>query len=278
MFASYKQLRQNLKDIRDQGLFELSPYFLTRVRNLVWLIALGTLAVQIVETLFYIFFIILILGMAASVRRIPGDSRLIYLSTLSIFALIALYAQIIYTWAMTSRFIVLFLFPAFVFVGAGIEAIAAFFGKRFNLKRPTNYAMVCLIVLVVALPKTLRATYVRDKLIFREIGKFLSNRENNKRVISVAGAFKRVRSVHFYANLNYHGAPCFDDLAILRQADAAALHFVRDQGYHYFIWDKKSWNNILLDEFMEETDTAFVKVREWRSSTQGRMILYEVRS
>jgi 4-amino-4-deoxy-L-arabinose transferase-like glycosyltransferase len=278
VFSSYEKLRQNLKAIEDQRLFEFSSYFFPRVRNLVWLIALGVLAVQVVETLFYIFFIILSIGIATSWRRVSKDSRLIYLSVLSISALIALYAQIIYNWSMTSRFTVLFLFPAFVFMGGGIEAIAAFLGKRFNFNRSVGYAVVCLVVLLVALPKTLRATYVKDKLLFGEVGRFIAKRENNHRAVSVASAFQGVQSIHFYANLNYPGAPCFDVDAILWQPDAAALQFVRERGYHYFIWDEKGWNGRGLGEFIEDPGRAFSKIREWRSSTRGRMILYAVRS
>jgi 4-amino-4-deoxy-L-arabinose transferase-like glycosyltransferase len=278
VIESYETLRQNLKDIEDLRLFEFSSYFFPKVRNLVWLIALGVLVVQLVETLFYIFFVILSIGIAKSVRRVSKDSRLIYLSVLSILALIALYAQIVYNWAMTSRFTALFIFPAFVFMGAGIEAIAAFLGKRFNLNRSARYAVVCLIILMVALPKTLRATYVKDKLIFREIGRFISKRENNSRAVSVASAFQRVQSVHFYANLNYPGATCFDVDAFLWQPDAAALQFIRQKGYHYFIWDEKGWDGRGLDELIEDPERTFVKIREWRSSRRGKMILYEVRS
>jgi len=275
--VNYNELRQNLKDLATQRPEGFGPYFFPKVRNLVWLIALGTLAVQIVETLFYIFFIILVMGITKSVHRIPKDSRLIYLSTLAFFALIILYAQIMSTWSMTSRFTVLFLFPACVFMGAGIEAIAAFLGKHFNLKRPAGYAVVCLIVLLVALPKTLRASYAKDKLIFKEIGAFISERENNSRPVFIAGAFARVQSVNFYANLNYPGAPCFDRAGILWQPDAAALQFIREKGYHYFIWDEKGWNHRGIEAFMDDPAGVFVKVRDWRSSRRGRLVLYEVR-
>ncbi len=278
VFVNYKELRQSLEDLAAQRPKGFSPEFFPTIRNLLWLIPLGTLAVQIVETLFYIFFVILVLGMVKSVHRISKDSRLIYLVTLSVVALIALYAQMMFFWWMSSRFAVLFLFPAFVFMGAGIEAIVAFISKRFNLKQSVSYVLICLIVLLVALPKTLRASYIRDKLVFREIGTLISIREKNKRAVSVAGAFKRVRAVHFYANLNYHGAPCFDGRAILWHPDAAAVKLVQEEGYHYFIWDERGWNKKGLNEFMEDPDSTFVKIKEWQSSRRGRLILYEVRS
>ncbi len=277
VFSQYKELRENLKDLSDQRLPGFSPYFFPLVRNLVWLIALGAVAVRIVETLFYIFFVILVLGVVASVRGIPKDSRLIYLSTLCVFALIILYTQTMCSWAMTNRYAFLFLFPACVFMGSGIEAIAGCLGKRFNLKRASSYAVICLIVLVVALPKTLRATYEKDKLIFWEIGEFISKRENSRRAVSVAGAFKRVRSVHFYANLNYHGAPCFDNRAILRKPDSAALQFIQRKGYDYFVWDEVGWNGKGLDKLIKDPESAFGKIHEWQSSERGRLILYEVK-
>jgi 4-amino-4-deoxy-L-arabinose transferase-like glycosyltransferase len=278
VFVNYKGLRQSLADLEALRPKGFSPEFFPTIRNLLWLIPLGILAVQIVETLFYIFFIILVLGIIKSAHRIPKDSRLIYLVTLSVVALIALYAQMMVFWWMSSRFTVLFLFPAFVFMGAGIEAIVAFTHRRFKLKQSVGYVLICLIVLLVALPKTLRASYIRDKLVFREIGTLISIREKNRRAVSVAGAFKRVRAVHFYANLNYHGAPCFDGHAILWHPDAAAVKSVQEKGYDYFIWDEKGWNKKGLDMFMKDPDSGFIKIKEWRSSRRGRLILYEVRS
>ncbi|MBN1931458.1 MAG: glycosyltransferase family 39 protein [Desulfobacterales bacterium] len=276
--SRYQDLRQNLEALADQNPIGFSPFFLPRVRNLIWLIALGTVCVQIVETLFYFFFIVLILGIVQWIRQIPKDSRLIYLSLLSISALIVLYFQVIYNWAMASRFVYLFLFPALIFMGAGLEKIANFLNRHFQLKKMSSYALICLAVLIIALPKTIRAHWAEDKLVFKEIGEFIADRENNKRAVSVAGAFKRVRCIHFYANLNYPGAPCFETSMVIKNTDSEAFEWIIALGVNYFVWDAKSWHKEGLNQFLKHPDQVFMKVKEWNSSRRGRLILYEIKA
>ncbi|MDM8523136.1 glycosyltransferase family 39 protein [Desulfococcaceae bacterium HSG8] len=272
--SGYQALRDNLSLMADQRPEGFSPYFFPKVRNLVWLIALGVLGVQIVEALFYPFFLIFILGVPGSMHRIRKDPRLVYLSVTAVMALVVLYGQILFNWAMFSRFIALFLFPGFFFMGLGVEKIIRFLTPRLKKGRSAACAVLCLIILLPGLAKSLRANYVEDKLVFKEIGEFIARKEGSTRAVSVAGGFKRVKIVFFYANLNYDGAPCFDPEAELTRGHPPDTRWIKKKGFHYFLWDEKSGTPEGLDQILK--DRAYVKLNEWHSSRLGRLILFSV--
>ncbi len=274
-FSKYSELRHHLKILAEHEPDGFSPFFFPIVRNLLWLIALAALAVRIVETLFYVFFILLIIGMAEARLHIFRDSRLLYLSFLSLTALPVLYSQIIYNWAMTSRFTMLFLLPAFVFAGFGIERVSQYIRTRFQVKQTLSYILVCVLMVAVALPKTLMASYVKDKEVYEQIGRFIADREKNGRSVNVAGAFKEVSAIHFYANVNYKGSPCFEELCMIDMPDASDLQSIRGHSCNYLIWDEKKWENRKVEELKVNTD--FVKICQWQTARHGKMVLYEVR-
>ena len=274
VMVNYEALRENLASLVEHPPEGFSPYFFPKVRKLLWLIALGTVVVQIVETLFYLFFLILAWGAMGAFSRMKTDPRMIYLSVLSGMALILLYCQTLYNWAMVNRFVAIFLFPAFVFMGLGIEKIIAFFSKKFKTRHAITCALICLMVLGFALPKALRTNYVRDKLVFKEIGAFISAETGNRRAVSIGGNFKNIRFVHFYANLNYPGAPCFDTDAVLPLAHPDPFYFVREKGMAYFIWKAQGREQGKLREML--TSEAFVRKKEWNTSKLGKLILYKV--
>lgn len=269
----YQELREQLDCLTEQNPAGISPYFISRIRSLIWLIALGTLCVQITETFFYFFLPVFLYGVAGSGKRIRKDCRLIYLSLLSVAAFVLLYAQIIYNWVMVSRFAALFIFPAYVFTGFGLEKTAESLANRLNREKPAVYTIICLLILLIALPKTLGASYEKDKLLFKEIGQFISHREGHSRETTVAGSFKRVSLIYFYANLDYPGAPCFDEASMLNRETMADLRFIKER-FDYFIWDEKNMSRRILDRILGE---AYIQLKEWESPKLGRLILFKVR-
>ncbi|AOY58133.1 uncharacterized protein Dmul_13580 [Desulfococcus multivorans] len=276
--SKYREIRDHLTALVRENPTPISPYFFDWVRHLVWFLPFAILMVQITETLFYLFFIILISGIVVWRHEILRDRRLIFLAALSIAALMVLYMQIVYNWSMTDRFIALFLFPAFVFLGAGVSCSASALSTYFKLTPKKAHILMCVIVLAVFVPKILRANYDTEKLIFSEIGEFIAQKEKNQRVVSVAGNFKELRAVHFYANRNYPGAPCFEDgISILKQSDRASLVFVLSHGFDYFVWNEKAWQNGYPETLLPERQGQFQKLRQWSSAREGDLILYEVR-
>lgn len=277
MVQNYQMVRENMENLIDQGSGSFK-YFLSKVRNLVWLIALGALFVKLIDAFFLPFFFIFILGIIGSRDHIKKDLRLIYLTLLSSSALIVLYCQIMYNWAMSIRFAPLFLFPAFVFMGFAVEKIVNFIQNRYNIRLPAAYVIMCLLILIIAVPKDVRSPDRKERAVFKEIGEFISLEEENGKAISVAGTNKRVRLVHFYANLNYPGAPCHKGHLKLNGKKRFNAKLLEKKKFDYFMWDDKSGSKSEPEFNLRDTEKEIIKLKEWRSSKYGRLILYKVKS
>jgi hypothetical protein len=178
---------------------------------------------------------------------------------------------------MSSRFIALFLFPAFVFVGFGVEKMIRLVNKRLRIKRALVYRIVWLLVFLVALPKDLRSHDRADKVVFKEIGEFIATDKGSGEEISVAGTFEELSLVHFYAHINDQEAPCFNQDSILNKRKKMTLQGLRDKGFDYFIWQTKG-PPIDGEKLRKGEGNTAVKLKEWASAKLGRLILFEINS
>ncbi|MFO8166160.1 MAG: glycosyltransferase family 39 protein [Desulfatiglandales bacterium] len=273
--ANYQTLRANLGEIIDQRPIGISPYFLPKVKNLLWFIAIGALFVQIIRAFFLPFFLIFVLGIGGLGGRIKRDPRLLYLVIVSIAALAVLYIQTLDQWAIVNRHISLFLFPSFVLIGFGLEKIIYLFKTRFQFSQSVVYAIICLLIFSIALPKNLKRSE-DDKILFKEIGEFISNHSENKGEILIAGSFKRIRLIHFYANLNYPNAPCFNINSIFTDKNKGSMRFLKKNAFHYFIWDEKNWTKKELNTIRNKYQKNIIELKECWSPKLGKIILFKV--
>jgi 4-amino-4-deoxy-L-arabinose transferase-like glycosyltransferase len=277
IMPKFEGVYEGLKMLSEQPMNLFALEFFKHVRNLIWWLALGVLLSQLMETLFYIFPVVLVAGVIVSFKRLGSDKRLMFLAVVSLCAFLVLYFQIFFTWIMTSRFTLLFILPAFVFVAAGVDKAYNWLQLRVSDKKVQAGLLMALIIMSLMMPKSLRATYVKEKLIINEIGEFIAAREQYQRPVKIGGAFKRLRYAHFYANLKYKGAPCYDwqnHLSGWRYPTDPQYYKVN--GYHYYIWDEKSNAPQGLDWIEKDPARTFTKVREWSSKRWGRIILYEI--
>jgi hypothetical protein len=208
--------------------------------------------------------------------QLKTDLRMSYLWVLSIMSLVLLYIQIIYFWHMPSRFLAVFLLPSFIFIGEGIDRFVHMVSSRFKLRANTAYAIICIIILAFFLPKNIRANFSEERLLFKQIGNYIVERENNSRPVSVFGVFKYVRAIHFYANVNFAGAPCFESTSILNHADAKGLEKILTQKFDYLVWDEKGWNNTSIETISGDMSLHFYRLQQWHSERWGKIVLYEV--
>ena len=276
VIASYRGLRESLGRLHDSMPEGYSPYFFSTVRRFLWLLALGTVVWKILAGFFYPFSVILILGLLGSKELIKKDPRVIYLTVLSVVAFIALYLQTIFNWAMMSRHIALFLFPAFVFVGMGVIKVRGFLARRLAGRQAVAAATLGLAILLVALPKNLQTDYGNDMLALKEMGEFIASQNKTGRDLTVAGSFKRVRLVHFYANENSAGAPCFDEKALLEKGEERDPRLLLQEGFDYYIWNEKYSPVETLQRIRDEFRANFAESGEWWSPKFGRLILFKI--
>jgi hypothetical protein len=275
-FSRYHSIRAQLETLYDTDLVRYAPYFFHCVRNLIWLIALGALLVQLAETLLYLCLVLLAVGIVDWTKRLRTDRRVVYLWTLSILSLALLYSQIIYNWVMTSRFLAVFLLPAFFFIGAGTERMGTLISSRFHLRYKHTHAIMCVIIISLLLPKILRANFDEDKLVFRRIGIYIAERENNSRLVSIGGGFTQVSEIYFFTNLPFPGAPCFKRSTILNPKNKKGVTDMLKRHLHYLVWDQRNWEGTSIDTLCEDAGIQLNRLCEWPSDRLGRLVLYEV--
>jgi 4-amino-4-deoxy-L-arabinose transferase-like glycosyltransferase len=277
--TGYKILREKLLELSNQPVIGSLELFFQNARHLVWLIALGTLLKFAIRAFFHPFFIIFIVGLSGIGNKIKGDRRLLYLVLLSVSALILLYLHVIQTWVIGNRFIVFFILPSIVFLGFGVKNIIHFFQSRFRLKGSLALLLVCLVVLGFALPKNLKARE-EDKLVFKEIGELIAEREGNTQVISIASSLHILRWISFYANLHYPGAPCpqpySDFKIIIGDRYEYFVNNLKERGFNYFLWEEKHWPVEAFDFLGEINSRDFVGLGSWDHPDTGRLVLFQI--
>lgn len=278
-FRQYAELRSTLAALASppQGYFLES--FFKRARNLVWLIALGTLFAHIVKAFFYPAFLVFLAGTADIGKSIREDRRIRYLLLLSFGALVLLYLHILQTWLIYHRFMAVFLFPSFVFVGFGIERLLVFANSRFRLKRSFALALLCFLIFSLSLPKNLKPAE-QDKVVFKEIGELIAQMEGKDREIPVAASMQTIRWICFYANLHAPGAPCPQPYNKFRPVVGKGYQEfarnLRDRGIRYFLWEEKHWPKDRFNFQKQLRPEDFRRLCSWYHPDTGRLVLYRV--
>lgn len=275
----YKNLRVSLTELMNQPIEENLKHFLHKARHLVWLVALGTIVKYAVRAYFYPFFFIFIIGLGGIWGRIKGDRRILYLAFTAVSALILLYMHALQTWMMFNRFFAIFICPSFIFVGFGLEKIIHFFRSRFHLKESVALSILCLLIVACSLPKNLKPREA-DKIVFKEIGELIADREGNNRKIQVAAPTQTPSWISFYANLKYKGAPCpqkNNDLEnIIGKSYEEFVQNLKRREIRYFLWEEKHWPSHRFDFMNRWNPKDFIKLGEWKHLDTGRLILFSV--
>ncbi len=278
--VEYRHIRATLSELINYPPAGISRYFLEIVRNLVWLIALGTVFVYIVKVFFYPFFLIFIAGIGGIRLKMREDRSLRYLVILSISSIILLYFHVLQTWLISRRFLALFVLPSLIFLGFGLEKIISFLRSRFKLNARIALAIVCLFILSFGLAKNLKPREA-DKLVFKEIGEFISNQEGNNQVIPVAASLHIIRWISFYSNLNYPGSPCpqpySDFTEIIGKNYKQFVKNLKIRGMKYFLWEEKHWPRGRFDFIRELNIQDFEKLRSWEHPDTGKLILFKIK-
>jgi len=278
-FNGYENLRAGLERLKDQPLGYVKPCYIEWVRHLVWFIPLGILFTSMVETFFYPFFLVFIIGLVGIRERVNKDKRIPYFAFIAIGALVVLYVFILGRQTMSTRYLALFVLPSFIFIGFGLEKIIFFLRSRFNLTESVTLSILCLLILACSLPKNLKPRET-DKLVFKEIGELIADREGNDREILVATSKQSIRWISFYANLNYKGAPRpkqnYDLDNILGSSYEEFVRNLRERGISYFLWEEKHWPKESASYIERQNPRDFVKIGTWSHPDTGKLILFRV--
>ena len=115
----YQKMAESLKDLVWSSPNPFMEFFLPEARNLIWLIALGTLLNRFLEAFFYPFVVFYIIGLSGIHRKIRSDSRLLYLAILTVSGLALLYMHTLQTWMLYYRFFGIVMIPSAILCAFG---------------------------------------------------------------------------------------------------------------------------------------------------------------
>jgi len=257
------------------------PGFLHKARNLAWLVALGTIVKYAITAYFYPFFLLFLIGLAGIWAKVKRDQRILYLTVLSASALILLYIQVLQTWMMFNRLLALFILPSFILIGFGVERTIGFLQSKFQLREYVAIAIVCLLMVACALPKSLNPRET-DKLVFREIGELIAESEGNDKEIKVATSLPLIRWISFYANLGHRGAPCpernYDLVDSIKRGYDLFVGKLKCRGIQYVLWDERHWPKGSLESMSAQGSKDFIRLGDWSHPDTGKMILFQVKN
>jgi hypothetical protein len=274
----YQNLRNELKALAETQQNDSLSFFLSKARSNIWLIALGELINKILEASFYIFFIIFVIGISDVRKKIKEDRLLIYFVILGISALFMLYIHIVQTWIMDYRFIAVFLFPCAIFIGFGIQKTVQWLQRKFSFTASWVLLIIASLIVISTAPKNIKPKNP-DKLVFKQIGEMIAEREGNRQVIPISASHDQ-RWISFYANLHYKGAFCPEPTGencwkYLLKDQHSFVQDLKKRNIKYFLWTQKQWPKD-VDISQIPSYGNLQEIGRWNHPDTGWMILFKV--
>lgn len=255
--------------------------FFDHVRDIFWFVGFGVLLQNALEAYYYPFFLIFLLGWRGLRDRIRTDGRVAFFLALTLAVFVLLYGFVFIDWQMDNRWLAPMILASLPITGFGVERILAFFRDRWRMTPAGAAALLCLLVLVVALPKDLRPRG-EDKGVYKEIGQTIARHAGNAReipILTLDGS--TTRWIAFYANLDVPGAPCPDRYYPTRYDPgtgyAQFIDMVRRNGFRYVVWMEKRWPQDRFDWNQADDRRDLKPLGRWRHRDVGEIRLYEVR-
>ncbi len=277
----YRTVSANLTGLILQPPDGIPADFFDHVRDIFWFVGFGVLLQNALEAYYYPFFLIFLLGWRGIGKRIRTDGRVAFFVALILAAFAFLYLFVYIDWQMDNRWLAPMVLSSFPIMGFGVERVLSFLRGRCRMTPAGAAALLCLLVLVAALPKDLRPRG-EDKGVYKAIGMTIARHEGNAReipILTLDGS--TTRWIAFYANLGVPGAPCPDayypTLYDPGTGYAQFIDMVRRNGFRYVVWMEKRWPRDRFDWNRADDRRDLKPMGRWRHRDVGEIRLYEVR-
>jgi hypothetical protein len=128
--------------------------------------------------------------------------------------------------------------------------------------------MLCLVVLVVSLPKSLKPKDESPKSVFKEVGEYVAQLEPLKRAVFVKGTMKETQLVNFYANRDRQNAECY-------LLQPSSKNFAEVSDWDYLLLYSQEGDSVRLNS--AKAEISLVMLKQWRVPENRHLILFEVR-
>ena len=271
----YRNLRQQLETLIESLSRGELMSFLSKVRSLVWLVALGVLVGNSVAGVFYpyiIFFVLGFFGLSETLRR---DPRVNYLLMLVILGYVLLFVHVLQTWYFEHRFLHLIIFPACIFAAFGIEKTTRFITDKLRWRPSVAAIMIFLYLAAFGLGKNIKTRDV-DKMVYLNIAEYISElEESGHRFIPViTGEASSLKLVSFYLNLHLPTGFCPLQTPPVITDNNSLVRYAVDNDMKYFLWDEQNWRRTQVDINSEDFRRSFNCLKRWYRKDYGDIVLF----
>jgi uncharacterized membrane protein len=238
--------------------------------------ALKELLVNLLKIIYFPFLPFFIIGSFIFRKENKKNPYLLFFVFLLFLSFFALYLFYLKFGLLSSRYVALMLLPAFVFFSLGIKRFILFLSQK-NFMQKTISGLLCLYIIVFTLPSNLKHKRL-DKLVYKEIGEYISQVEKNLKVKVLAPDPR----VMFYANLHSPEIECTTFLPgyehIKNNNYSEMVKILKEKEIRYFVWQNKKWIDTKYDFLSTFKKEEFKEIKSWEDTNQGKLILFEIKN
>ena len=274
-FEQYRNLRHQLgvlADDLDQGVL---GSFLSKVRNLIWLIDLGVLIGNSIAGIFYAYILFFVFGFFGLSAKLRKDPRVTYLFTLVMLGYGLLFVHVLESWYLEHRFLYIIILPGSILAAFGIEKITQFFQAKMGWKASVAVIVISLYIIGFGLGKNIKKRE-EDKVVYLNIAEYISRQEKpGFGFISVlTGDSSLPKLVPFYVNLHLPIGFCPFYVVPKIKNNEELIQYVEAKNVKYFLWDEKNWSKTQIDIHSDDFRQTFTYLERWYHRECGYIILF----
>jgi Dolichyl-phosphate-mannose-protein mannosyltransferase len=271
----YRELRQQLGAITDDLRRGVLLSFLSKLKNLIWLIDLGVLIGNSIAGIFYPYIPFFVFGFFGLWTKLKKDPRVAYLVVLFILGYGLLFLHILQIWYMEHRFLYIVVFPGCLLAAFGIEQTTRFIQNRVHWKPSLVFILIFLYILGFGLAKNIKKRE-EDKVVYLQIAEYIANRERPGQgfIPVLTGDSSSPKLVPFYLNLHLRTGFCPLQVAPDIRDNDALFRYVKENKVKYFLWDDKDWRKTQVDIQSGDFRKTFIYLERWHHKDYGNIILF----
>jgi len=273
---SYHRLRSELKMLADGYGWSLLGCYLQSSFHTVWITAVGGIFVNALESFFYPYVLIYVLGLREAWNRMRHVREYQYLAIVIGCSLGVLFVHSIQNWIMTYRFIAILIIPSCVVAGLGMQKMVGYFSRMSRLGEKRAVALVAFFVFIVAISKDIQGIE-SDKSVYIAISQQMSALNISDEPLTVASMPSvAYQWIDFYCNIDKKYRKNSDIVVYEYYSVHNLASSMRLRGVSLLFWEENAWKKSNFGQNESEFSAYFKEIGKWFHEDTGKMILFEI--
>jgi hypothetical protein len=275
--AAYQAVRGEVKALANVHDLTAIGYFLQNAYHSMWLIAIGSIFTNAMESFFYPFIVFYLVGMGGMYKQIQQRTEYLYMAMIFAFSLCVLFVHVVQFWIMTYRFLAILIIPCCVLAGLGLQRLIPILCRSLQWGEKKVIALIVVFIVSTALYKNV-GPIESDKAVFVQIGNRVSQLSSGNQPVGVAGQFSVAHNwVAFYANAERSNPVCYYSFVVEPTSLADLKSMMHAKGLQFFLWEEFSWNKSHFGQEKSEFVDEFEELGHWRHDDTGELILFRLK-